>query len=89
MHRDKGRTAVRELVAAADALRATARGLEALELANADREDLRPLLAGIRRQAFLAVAIAAVESGHLTRPRMRSRATGAARSGAAATDEWV
>lgn len=69
------RDAVRALVKAADALRETARGLETLELANADREDLRLLLAGIRREAFLAVALAAVESGRetATRPRTELR----------------
>src|SRR6188768_3513650 len=67
------RTAVRALIEAADALRATARGLETLELANAEREDLPALLAGIRRAAFLAVAIAAVEVGSENGPRTGER----------------
>ena len=54
--------AVSALLTAAEALRATARGLESLDLAGDEgRADLRELLAGIRRLAFLAVTLGALE----------------------------
>ena len=53
---------VSALLAAAEALRTAARSIETLDLMHADsREDLRSLLAGIRREAFCCVSLAAVE----------------------------
>ena len=61
---------VSALLAAAEHLRATARTIEALELSSADnRDDLRLLLAGIRREAFCALTIAAVELNPEALPR--------------------
>lgn len=54
--------AVSALLGAAEALRAAARGLERVDLADAEaRADLRALLGDIRRCAFAAVALGALE----------------------------
>lgn len=56
--------AVSALLAAAEALRAAVRPLETVELADAEaRQDLRDLIAGVRRAAFVAVSLGARELG--------------------------
>lgn len=53
---------VSALLAAAEALRAAVRPLETVELADpAGRQDLRDLIAGVRRAAFVAISLAAIE----------------------------
>ncbi len=54
--------AVSALLATAEALRAAVRPLETVELADSEgRQDLRNLIAGVRRAAFVAVSLAAIE----------------------------
>lgn len=68
--------AVSELLAAAEALRAAVRPLECLELGdNEGRQDLRDLIAGVRRAAFVSMSLAAIE--------LRAEGVGAAGAGSA------
>jgi hypothetical protein len=54
--------AVSTLLQAAEALRAAVRPLETVELADpGGRQDLRDLIAGVRRAAFVAISLAAIE----------------------------
>jgi hypothetical protein len=54
--------AVSTLLQAAEALRAAVRPLETVELSDpGGRQDLRDLIAGVRRAAFVAISLAAVE----------------------------
>ncbi|MEO7036912.1 MAG: hypothetical protein ABI548_23385 [Polyangiaceae bacterium] len=63
---------VSTLLTAAEALRAAVRPLELVELADtAGRQDLRDLIGGVRRAAFVAISLAAIE--------LRAEGTGAAR----------
>jgi hypothetical protein len=52
---------VSALLICAETLRTAARGIETIELAAAQRDDLRTLLADIRRGAFMAITLAALE----------------------------
>ncbi|MEO7035601.1 MAG: hypothetical protein ABI548_16875 [Polyangiaceae bacterium] len=62
--------AVSTLLQAAEALRAAVRPLETVELADTGgRQDLRDLIAGVRRAAFVAVSLGAIE--------LRAESTGA------------
>jgi molybdopterin biosynthesis enzyme len=68
------RDAVSTLLQAAEALRAAVRPLETVEIADASgRQDLRDLIAGVRRAAFVAVSLGAIE--------IRAEGTGAAGAG--------
>ncbi len=62
---------VSALLAAAEALRAAVRPLETVDLADpGGRQDLRDLIAGARRLAFVAISLGAIE--------VRAEVTGAA-----------
>ena len=53
---------VSALLSAAEGLRGVARGIESIQLSEAEsRQDLRSLLGDIRREAFVAITLAAFE----------------------------
>ena len=69
--------AVSALLAAAEALRAAVRPLETVDLADpGGRQDLRDLIAGVRRAAFVAISLGAIEvraegGGNAREPALR------------------